>query len=120
MGRIFRFIYHVLIWTILGSIVVLAGTFAVFNREIVTIKFTPLPFSLDLPLFALILGALALGLIIGTGLSSFSRLRLKWLAKSQRKRAEALENAVNENSNTIQIPQSVRAEQNRKLALNQD
>lgn len=39
--------------------------FALANRQLVTIDLWPLPFAVDLPVYLAVLGALALGLLVG-------------------------------------------------------
>ena len=68
----------------------LAAIFAVANRAVTKIALHPLPFTAELPLYVIILGAIAIGLVIGVGLSSISRFRLKLESKKYQKRAEAL------------------------------
>jgi putative membrane protein len=74
----------------LAGVIGVAAVFAVANRAVTKIALHPLPFTAELPLYVIILGAIAIGLIIGVGLSSISRFRLKLESKKYQKRAEAL------------------------------
>ncbi len=67
-----------------------AVVFAVANRAMVTVSLWPLPFDVSLPLFMAVLGALALGLVLGTMLSLPARERLRRRARTSEKRAEKL------------------------------
>ncbi len=77
-----------LIRIVLASFIILFVTFAVANRETVTLNLWPLPFTASVPLFAGILGAFAVGLLIGTGFAVFSRQRLRMRVRSSERRAE--------------------------------
>ena len=62
-----------------------AAIFAVSNREVTTIDLFPLPFTTAAPLYIFILGAMAIGLVIGIGVSSISKIRLKTKIRNQQK-----------------------------------
>lgn len=46
--------------------------FALANRQPVTLDLWPLPFAVDLPVYLAMLGALALGLLVGTSVQRVS------------------------------------------------
>jgi putative membrane protein len=104
----------------LGIVIAIVAIFAVANRAPTKIDLSPLPFAPELPLFVVILGAMAVGLVIGAGLSSWSRQKLKWQARTQRKRAEALEKADEDEPTPSQIPRAGAADPGRRLAINED
>ena len=52
---------------ILALFIIILVTFAIANREMVTVNLWPLPFTSSVPLFIAILGAFAVGLLIGSG-----------------------------------------------------
>lgn len=81
---------------ILAVFIVILVTFAIANREMVTVNLWPLPFTSSVPLFAAILGSFAVGLLIGSGLTAWSRQRLKIQARSSERRAERAERAAAE------------------------
>ena len=85
-----------LIRIILALAIVILITFAIANREMVTVNLWPLPFTSNVPLFAAILGAFAVGLLIGSGLTAWSRQRLKIQARSSERRAERAERIATE------------------------
>jgi putative membrane protein len=104
----------------LAIVIGIVAIFAVANRSSTKIDLSPLPFAPELPLFIVILGAMAIGLVIGAGLSSYSRQKLKWQARTHRKRAEALEKSDEDISTPSQTPQAGSAAPGRRLALNED
>ncbi|NKB18934.1 MAG: DUF1049 domain-containing protein [Alphaproteobacteria bacterium] len=116
MRSAFRIITRLFLAIVIGIVAV----FAVANRAPTKIDLSPLPFAPEPPLFVVILGAMALGLIIGAGLSSFARQKLKWQARTQRKRADALEKAAEDRPAPTQIPQAETANSGRRLVLNED
>ncbi|NQU70594.1 MAG: DUF1049 domain-containing protein [Rhodospirillales bacterium] len=79
---------------ILGKIIFLPVAiavvlFAIANRHEVGIDFWPLPFDAKTPLYVALLGALALGILIGAAASSVSvgKWRLRARANARRKPA---------------------------------
>ncbi len=64
--------------------------FAVANRAPVTVSLWPFPFEVSLPLFMAVLGALALGLILGTTLSLPAREKMRRRAWASEKRTGKL------------------------------
>ena len=71
--------------TILVGLVVII--FAVANRHVVAFSFSPLPWAIDIPLFALVLLTFALGVITGGIAAWSSRLRKARKAKARKKAA---------------------------------
>jgi len=92
--------------TLAIAIVVLI-TFAIANREMVTVNLWPLPFTSSVPLFAAILGAFAVGLLIGSGLTAWSRQRLKIQARSSERRAERAERTAAEQKAAVSAPATI-------------
>jgi len=56
---------RLLLWIVLLALVFAAMVFAVSNADQVTLRLWPFPTSWDAPLYAIVTGALALGLAIG-------------------------------------------------------
>ena len=54
-----------LAWVLIPPVAVLLALFAIANRDDVVISVDPLPFTFTLPLYLLVFGAVALGLIAG-------------------------------------------------------
>jgi len=76
---------------LLGIVILLAAVFAVANRGVVTISFSPLPFELPMPLYAAVLGAFAVGLVVGTALAVIGRERMRLRARAGEQRARSAE-----------------------------
>jgi len=115
-----RTAFRIIIRLFLAIVIAIVAIFAVANRAPTKIDLSPLPFAPELPLFVVILGAMAVGLVIGAGLSSYSRQKLKWQARTHRKRVEAFEKADGDKPAPSQIPQAGSADSGRRLALNED
>jgi uncharacterized integral membrane protein len=98
--KIIRFIGKFLAVGFAILMIAAAATFAVANRDWVTVNFWPFD-PVSVPLGATVLVALGLGLIAGTALMSLSRLRARWRARRSERRATALEKAAaNRNAET--------------------
>jgi uncharacterized integral membrane protein len=90
---------RLLAWIVLIPLSVVIILFAVANRGDVTVSFDPFArevpaFALTMPLFALIFGAVILGVLVGGITVSFGRLRWRLAARraereNERLRAEA-------------------------------
>lgn len=76
---------------LLGVVILLAAVFAVANRGEITLSFSPLPFELAMPVYAAILGAFAVGLVVGTALAVIGRERMRLRARAGEQRARTLE-----------------------------
>lgn len=68
MGRFFGLVVGV-------PLALLAVSFALANRHVVRVEFWPLPFSVDIALYLLSLGPLALGLVVGAVAGRLGRNR---------------------------------------------
>jgi putative membrane protein len=80
------------LWLIVTiPLTILFAVFAVANREQVSLSLWPLDIALQLPLFLLALGTLALGLLIGAFLIWIPLLGWRHHAHAQEKRANRLE-----------------------------
>ncbi|MBI5163625.1 MAG: DUF1049 domain-containing protein [Magnetospirillum sp.] len=71
-------------------IAVAAVIFAVANRHEVRLELWPLPWSVDLPLYLLVLVPLALGLAVGMAVGGIGRRAARRHARAERLRADAL------------------------------
>lgn len=74
--------------------IALIATFAVENRAPVTVDFWPLPWTLRPPLYVAVLGAGAVGLVLGGLLCGVARWRLWLRARASESRAERLARAA--------------------------
>ena len=84
----------IIIRIFLFVISLVAAIFAVSNREVTTIDFFPLPFTTAAPIYIFILGAMAIGLVFGIGVSSISKIRLKTKIRNQQKKKREAEKAI--------------------------
>ena len=67
-------------WLIAIPVAFVVVAFAIANRSSVSVYFDPLPYKLDIPLWAVVIGALAFGFILGA--------MIRWIF-DQRWRGEA-------------------------------
>ncbi len=68
----------ILFWIIALPLLALAGAFAAANPQAVTLRLWPLPFELEMPVYAAVLGALGLGLVVAAFYGWISNLSLRW------------------------------------------
>ena len=85
-----------LTWAIAAAVAVVVIAFAVANRGVVPISVEPLPYVLEVPVWVLSAGALAVGFLAGALVRWL--LDLKWhrAARRSRRRARALERELAE------------------------
>jgi uncharacterized integral membrane protein len=76
---------------LLGIVILLVAVFAIANRGDITLSFSPLPFAFTMPVYAAILGAFAIGLVVGTALALIGRERMRLRARAGEHRARAAE-----------------------------
>lgn len=81
-------------WLIGLPVAVVAILFAVVNRHAVQVGLWPLPWQVNLPLYLLVLGALAVGLIVGGVIVWVSSGKVRSRARREGRRARALEREV--------------------------
>ena len=82
---------RVLAWTIAAVVALVVIAFAVANRGPVTISVAPLPYRLDIPVWALAVGALVVGFLSGAAVRWLLDHRLRRMARRGRRRTRALE-----------------------------
>jgi len=78
---------RLIFWLVVLPLAVFSAFFAVNNRDATTLDFDPIPFTVTLPLFVWVLGAILIGLIVG-GVAAWIR-QGKW-----RRQARALNRQV--------------------------
>jgi len=86
-----KFIY----WSVTALIALLVVVFAVSNRAMVTLAFFPLPAGLDVPLYLLVIVAVALGFLLGALAAWLRAGRHRRDARLLRQRIERLQRDVN-------------------------
>lgn len=79
-------------------VAVVVVAFAIANRAPVGIDLWPLPFRVSLPLYWLVLGALALGVVVGGSASWWAGGRWRRRARAGERRAAALGQEAEERS----------------------
>lgn len=82
---------RIVYWIVAIAIAAVAVVFAVSNRHAMRLELWPLPFSLDLPVYLGVLGAMGLGVVLGALLAWLAQARWRRAARVNRRRAEALE-----------------------------
>ena len=78
-------------WAATLAAALLLIPFALSNREPVTLRLSPLPFLVDLPLYLLVLLLLFAGFIIGAAAMWIAGRRVRRELRRRRRRVEALE-----------------------------
>lgn len=81
-------------WIILFPLAVLLIVFSVTNRDAITIDLWPVPFQIDVPLFAVVFAALLVGVIWGGVSAWLNGGRVRKLARQKSREAE-IANAEN-------------------------
>lgn len=84
----------IFIWTLGTVVAVLFLTFAMINREVVTLELTPLPLTVEMRLFVFIGLLVLLGTFLGWVVASFECRRRYLIKKHVRHRMQALEDEV--------------------------
>ncbi len=79
---------------VLGLIAIVIVTFALANRDPVTLSLWPFAEDVTLPIYMAVLGALVVGLVAGGAISWLPKHRLRRHARSAERRAASLERAV--------------------------
>ena len=114
--KILRYLRKFIGSLILLALVVVAVTFAVSNRTVVTFDLWPLE-NASLQLGATVLAAFALGLIAGTGLMTASRFNSRRLARSSERRVASLEKVAHDASTALPMPAAAAPEPGPRRAL---
>ena len=81
-------------WIIAVPVAFIVIAFAIANRSSVGIHFDPLPYELDIPLWAAVIGALAVGFILGALIRWLFDHRWRAEARQGRRHARALEREI--------------------------
>ncbi|MSP20607.1 MAG: LapA family protein [Alphaproteobacteria bacterium] len=83
-----------LFWLVVLPLAVAMAFFAANNHERTFVQFTPLPYEMQLPLYALILGAIVLGLVIGGLAAWIGQHRWHAQARTLHRRVKHLEGEI--------------------------
>ena len=82
---------RILAWVIAAVVALVVIAFAVANRGPVEISVEPLPYRLDIPMWALAVGALVVGFLSGALVRWLLDHKVRRLARRGRRRTRALE-----------------------------
>ncbi len=107
-------------WIIAIPVAFIVIAFAIANRTAVGVHFDPLPYELDIPLWAAVIGALAFGFILGAVIRWLFDHRWRSEARRSRRHVGALEREIStlrqrldDASNKSALPGQPEAGQNR-------
>lgn len=75
-------------------IVVVFAMFSMSNRTAVEVSFAPTPYSIEIPLFLLVLGCIAFGLLAAWVMLMSSVMKARRVSSREHKKAMALENEL--------------------------
>lgn len=78
-------------WLVLPVASIVAIAFAIANRASVVVSFDPLPFAPSMPLFAVVLLAIGLGMLIGGVAAWLGQRKWRRLARERRRANDALQ-----------------------------
>ena len=81
----------ILAWVIAAVVAIVVVAFAVANRGPVEISVAPLPYMLDIPIWALAVGALVMGFLAGALIRWLLDHKVRRMARRGRRRMRALE-----------------------------
>ncbi|GAB3448989.1 LapA family protein [Insolitispirillum peregrinum] len=81
---------RILSWLLGLPVALLAIVFAVVNRHAVTVDIWPLPWDVSAPLYLLVLGALAFGVILGSILTWLAGVPVRGKATRESRRANVM------------------------------
>ena len=84
----------ILFWIFVLIVALVLALFAVSNRETVSLGFWPVPFLVEIPLYAAVLAALAVGFLIGEFAAWIAGRRWRREARRRARRITALESEL--------------------------
>ncbi len=81
-------------WIIAVPVAFIVIAFAIANRNSVGVHFNPLPYELDIPLWAAVIGALAVGFLLGALIRWLFDHRWRAEARQSKRHIRALEREI--------------------------
>ncbi len=91
MARSFAILIRRLLWLIVGIALIV---FAVSNRQITEISFAPLPYSILIPIWAVLFAGIFIGLIISAFVTGWLRLEGFTKRRKAERRADYLDSQM--------------------------
>lgn len=82
---------RLLSWIVMAPLAIIVIAFSVSNRSTVTLELWPLPFAVDMPLFAAVLGGVVIGFLVNGFIAWTSGVATRLQVRSLSSRAEAAE-----------------------------
>jgi len=81
-------------WVIVAIVAIAAMSFAISNRELVTLNLWPLPFAPSIPIYLTVLGSALIGFLIAGFLAFFSITKWRHLARARERDMEISERKI--------------------------
>ena len=89
-------------WIIAVPVALIVIAFAVANRAPAVVRFDPLPYALDIPIWAIAIGAIAFGFVLGAVIKWIFGAKWRSLALRSRRRVRVLEREVSTLRNRLE------------------
>ncbi len=100
-------------WIIAVPLALVIIAFAIANRAAISVHFDPLPYELDIPLWAAVIGALAFGFVLGAFIRWLFDHRWRSEARQARRHNLALEQEISALRQRLDQIAASRAEENK-------
>lgn len=102
-------------WIVLPPALLVAISIGASNREPVTLRLEPVPYAMEIPLFAVIFAAVFVGILVGAAAMWLRDGRVRRQARAARSRAAGLERDLHRNEEElVRVRRLARAEGERR------